>query len=241
MTELTDITAIIFDLDDTLHDFTPSERTARAVICRKAADELNIPFDTLLNTYRTINSRLVYQWEDEKRMTTATIIEYRELVWKMTLNTLKIRCDTSLCRRLSEDYEAERLRNVVLYPDALQCLVKLHSRYPLVLISNGFRDSQRRQTELLGIYSYFTGLLFEGEIGFGKPDCRIFQRALHEVGQPPEKVLMVGDSPVKDIAGAQAVGCRTAWLNRNGKHQPPDSPIPDIIIEDLSALTNILI
>lgn len=45
---------------------------------------------------------------------------------------------------------------------------------------------------------------------FGKPAAATFEAGLAALGNPdPGRVLMIGDSPTHDIAGAAAVGCRT--------------------------------
>ena len=45
---------------------------------------------------------------------------------------------------------------------------------------------------------------------FGKPHRPIFETALAALGDPdPARVLMIGDSPEHDIAGARALGCAT--------------------------------
>lgn len=45
---------------------------------------------------------------------------------------------------------------------------------------------------------------------FGKPAAATFEAGLAALGNPdPAHVLMIGDSPTHDIAGAAAVGCRT--------------------------------
>ena len=47
---------------------------------------------------------------------------------------------------------------------------------------------------------------------FGKPARPIFNRGIQLVGASPERILMIGDSPAHDIAGASAAGCRTLLL-----------------------------
>ena len=46
----------------------------------------------------------------------------------------------------------------------------------------------------------------------GKPDPAIYQPALQWLGQPPERVLAVGDALRTDIAGAEGVGLHACWV-----------------------------
>ena len=53
-------------------------------------------------------------------------------------------------------------------------------------------------------------LLVSGELGFEKPDRRIFYEVLRHLGLEPGEVLHVGDSLRDDVEGARAAGLRAA-------------------------------
>jgi 4-nitrophenyl phosphatase len=73
----------------------------------------------------------------------------------------------------------------------------------------------------------------------GKPSPAMYQLALKRVGTSPFDTLVVGDRLETDIAGAQAIGCRTA-LVLSGVSTETDAiawqPPPDIIAKDLASL-----
>ncbi|MEW6716418.1 MAG: HAD-IIA family hydrolase [Chloroflexota bacterium] len=77
----------------------------------------------------------------------------------------------------------------------------------------------------------------------GKPEPEMYRGALHRLGTTPEETLVVGDRLETDIAGAQALGCRTA-LVLSGVTQAEAvyawSPEPDLILPDLSAVLSYL-
>jgi 4-nitrophenyl phosphatase len=70
----------------------------------------------------------------------------------------------------------------------------------------------------------------------------MYQIALERLGTEPEETLVVGDRPETDIAGAQAIGCRTA-LVLSGVSTPEEAyawqPSPDLILPDLDALSQL--
>jgi HAD superfamily hydrolase (TIGR01450 family) len=75
----------------------------------------------------------------------------------------------------------------------------------------------------------------------GKPNPLLFEMALELLGCAAQNCLMIGDRPDTDIAGAAAVGMRTA-LVRTGRFGPgevwPESlPQPDFDCESLQQLT----
>jgi len=48
----------------------------------------------------------------------------------------------------------------------------------------------------------------------GKPESFLFRRALAALGLGPERVLMIGDNPATDIAGAAKAGLASVWIDR---------------------------
>jgi 4-nitrophenyl phosphatase len=73
----------------------------------------------------------------------------------------------------------------------------------------------------------------------GKPSPAMYQLALERLGTSPAETLVVGDRLETDIAGAQAIGCRSA-LVLSGVSTEADGfawqPQPDIIAKDLASL-----
>jgi 4-nitrophenyl phosphatase len=75
----------------------------------------------------------------------------------------------------------------------------------------------------------------------GKPEPAMYQIALQRLQLSAENVLVVGDRPETDIAGAQKIGCRTALLlsGVTNQDQAKDwQPAPDMITKDLENLIN---
>jgi HAD superfamily hydrolase (TIGR01549 family) len=60
-----------------------------------------------------------------------------------------------------------------------------------------------------GLAPYLDFYSLSCEVGWIKPSARHFRHALELAGCAPEQVLHVGDHPLRDVAGAQAMGMRT--------------------------------
>lgn len=82
---------------------------------------------------------------------------------------------------------------------------ELLDRAPAVGIVSNFDTRLRPLLE--GLALRFDVLACSGELGVEKPDPRIFEHALRELGVPPQGALMVGDSPAHDVEAALALGC----------------------------------
>ncbi len=100
-----------------------------------------------------------------------------------------------------------------LYPDVIDVLKQLHSRFQLAIVSN-FDGRLRMILERLGISKYFGHVFVSSEIGADKPDPEIFRRALRFLNLHPENVLHVGDDPERDWQAATAAGLSVFKLDR---------------------------
>jgi putative hydrolase of the HAD superfamily len=108
-----------------------------------------------------------------------------------------------------------------------------------VLLTNGAPEVQREKTVRPGLESFFHPTVVSGEVGFGKPDRRIFEYALDRTKTVPEEALMIGDNPVRDIAGARECGMGTVWVNYPGIPFP-DGGKPDFEIRAFPEIINIV-
>lgn len=59
-------------------------------------------------------------------------------------------------------------------------------------------------------------LVISEEVGYGKPDERIYAIALERAGVSPAEALMVGDHWENDILAPMRLGIKPIWFNRKG-------------------------
>ena len=140
----------------------------------------------------------------------------------------------------------EKMRNRLKWfvrPDraTVACLHRLRDHCDQVLISNGSGRLQRAKLHRAGVPHYFAPahVFISGEVGFEKPDPRMFEAALRVLGEEPGRVLYVGDHPVNDIAGAAAVGMPTCWVSR-GRSLPP-SLRADAVVENTCEVASLIL
>jgi REG-2-like HAD superfamily hydrolase len=121
----------------------------------------------------------------------------------------------------------ERSEAWCLYPDALEVLAAIRERgYRTGLISNW----DERLPDLLvqmGLADGLDPIVVSCEVGWEKPDPRIFRHALDLAGVPPERALMVGDDEVADIEGASAVGMHALRIDHDAI-EPGNGVIPKL-------------
>ena len=136
----------------------------------------------------------------------------------------------------------------VLMPGAFEAVQELSSKaVKLGIISNTGNSSCRaygRMLKAMGIDDFFDVVSLSNELAMAKPCPAIFHHTLDGLDVEPGRALHVGDNPATDVAGAAAVGMKTAWLtgtNRTDLTVQPDyfaieiSEIPAIVDAWLAA------
>lgn len=80
---------------------------------------------------------------------------------------------------MADSYSAVRVEITKPFPGAIETLHHLRGRgVGLALVTGGDGAFQRRKVENNGLDSIFDAVLIEGELGYGKPDERIYLEAL---------------------------------------------------------------
>jgi len=135
-------------------------------------------------------------------------------------------------------YARHRDRRIALLPGALDTVRQFKAAgCRLALVTNGSRRTQRMKIERFGLEPIFDAILVEGELGFGKPDRRVYELALSRLGQSPAQTWMVGDHLEWDVAAPQQLGIYGVWVDASGKGVPSDSPVrPDMTVRSITEL-----
>lgn len=80
----------------------------------------------------------------------------------------------------------------------------------LAVVSN-FDTRLRKLLKDLNVLDIFDAVIISAEVGFEKPDGKIFEAALDQLGVTSDKAVHVGDDQKADKEGANAVGI-ACWL-----------------------------
>mgnify|MGYP000438958304 CR=1 FL=1 len=85
--------------------------------------------------------------------------------------------------------------------------------YRLFLLTNGFTEVQKVKVVHSNLDKYFERMITSEEIGFQKPNPKIFKHALHMAKATAEESLMIGDNLEADIMGALNFGMDAICFN----------------------------
>lgn len=129
----------------------------------------------------------------------------------------------------------------VPYPDARSTLAALiQMGYKLGIIANQKLGTAER-LENWGLRQYFDVIVSSAEIGYAKPDKRIFEKALEMAGCTARESVMVGDRLDNDMIPAKALGMRTVWI-KNGLAQYQSEELgKDIADVQIASLSELLV
>ena len=216
--------ALIFDLDETL-----IERSA--VFLKVAHDFYDQHLSGLTSHTREEAMAMMVEWDGGG---------YTDRDW-MRSRWLKHWPDTGLdMQSLEMWYRDAMVRNIQPDPEIIDFLTRLnHQRIPWGIVTNG-APSQRDKCQAAGLAQIAAFIIVSGEVGYQKPDPRIFRDAMNAAGLTnPNSVVFVGDNPVADIDGAKRFGMKAAWISLEREY-PPDLIPPDYTINHVLDIRNVV-
>ena len=228
--------AILFDLDDTILDTTRSATRVWARTARAFESEIGMPaerFEPVLDRARA------WFWADPQRNRVGRLDVQRSRV-EVTHHGLKELGidDHALAERFAAHYSRLRVSSMRPFEGAIETLEALADRgVAMALLTNGDAEAQRRKVRHFDLQRHFRAVLIEGELGFGKPDPRVFERALEACGVGPAEAWCVGDSLAWEVAAPQALGMRGIWNDWDRVGLPPGCDIlPDRVVHSIREL-----
>ena len=228
------IQAILFDINGTLIDIQTDE----------GSEEI----------YRGISHFLTYQgiyihrWEvrdeyfrlmeEQRRASGEAFPEFDAVeLWRQFLRRRPEACHSMPPEKLrwmpiflAEMYRGVSRFRLQLYPEVKTALDELAQRFKLAALSDAQSAWALPEMRAVGIEAYFQPIIVSGDLGFRKPDKRIFEAALNGLNLPPENILFVGNDMYRDIYGAKQFGMKTVFFSSNQGRQTANEVEPDYII-----------
>src|SRR2546423_930982 len=123
------------------------------------------------------------------------------------------------------------------FPDTVEALRRLKSRYKLAIISNIDDDLFAQTAKLLKID--FDWVITAQQARSYKPSHNNFLQAQKRIALPNQKLLHAAESLYHDIAPCNELGIASVWVNRRGGKIGATREAkakPDLEVRDLAAL-----
>lgn len=190
--------AILFDLDDTLHD---KSATLRVVAARQ--------FEEAGLASRGVSRD---QWEAQFLALNNTRIEKTEVFARLR-GTFAL--PDALAARLLDDFDTNLGAVAQPCAGALELLAAARGQGLKVgIVTNGRDAFQRSKIAGMGVAAYVDATVTSGAFGAKKPDHRIFTACLDELDAEPSEAAFVGDDFEADMEPAIALGLHAVWKSK---------------------------
>jgi putative hydrolase of the HAD superfamily len=229
--------AILFDLDETILTYPTDADTCWQTICHRFCGRvLGVSSEALFAAIREYRD---WYWSDPERLYWGRLhleAARREIV-AGGLRRLGVD-DLLMAKEIASAYAVLREEGVKTFPDAMKVLRALRVRgIRLALVTNGPAELQESKIAVHRLPDLFDCILISGNLGYGKPDERIFRLALTELGVAAHETWMVGDNLEWDVLAAQRLGILGIWVDAHGQGVSVSSTArPDRVIRTLTDL-----
>lgn len=205
------IRGVFFDLDETLVSYEAAEDAGLA------ASAALLPGVGLSELRRAVVDAYLTEfgpgttgfWE----LATLPTRLLRERVTGLALERLGLPGDVGA---LVDRHEAACHEAMFVFPEVVDVLAALAPHVMLGLISNGPGPMQREKLGRFGLTEYFSVIAIDSEVGFSKPDARIFEWAARRADLSAAELLFVGNDLEVDVRGAENAGWKSCCIYRPG-------------------------
>lgn len=211
---------VFLDLDNTLYDYLLAHTPAKRAAAQKLAGLTGQEIERCLEMYDTCRKK----FNTELKGTAAShnrLLYFKHACEQTGLNPVAHALD------LHHLYWDVYIKNIIVFDGVLEFL-RVHQDKKIVILTDMTADIQIQKVRDIGIGELVTHLVTSEEIGAEKPDAAIFNAALEKCRLSPEEVCMVGDNFKKDIVGAQNMGIKSFWLNRDGEAREYNGTVTEI-------------
>ena len=229
------ISALTFDLDDTLYD-------NRQVILRTEQEALAF-VQNYHPALKALENKELHRLRQALRQTEPEIYhdvtEWRRRAVELAmLNAGLTAAEAALGAEASMAHFATWRSRIDVPQETHDTLAALAEKWPLVAITNG-----NAQPELFGLGDYFQFVLRAGPHGRSKPFNDMYHLAAEKLDLPLGNILHVGDDLTTDVAGAIRCGMQACWIkpeNADLMTTLDSRLLPHLEISRLASLTTLI-
>lgn len=237
---------ILFDLDDTLLDWSQKSVSWQDFILAKNANihayltAAGHPLPPLEEFFKLVGERISQGWEEAKKTWAGLSFAHvlRQVFTDLNLDLERIDLD-----EVMRVFDWGPIPGVVPYPDAIPVLTELRQRgYKIGLVTNSFHPMWMRDVELRAydLLDFFDARVTSGDTGYMKPHPAIFWRIMGLLDTSPERAILIGDRPENDVAGANYLGMKSILMKPPHLNRELNGATPDYVITTLGELLPIV-
>lgn len=192
------IKAVLFDLDNTLIDFTKFKQKA-TYSAAKAMVKAGLKTDARKLAKKLLEFYYSYGIESDDPFEQYMLKEFKQIDYRALAAGINA-------------YLHEKYIHLKPYPGVVETLRALKKRdLKLAVVSDGLRVKAWMRLNAAGLDKYFDTVVTFEDTGKKKPAREPFIKACKLLKVKPKECLMIGDWYEKDIEGARRLGMKTCW------------------------------
>jgi putative hydrolase of the HAD superfamily len=216
------VRALLFDMDNTLFDLVGAQMAA----CRAVSQSLGVREENLLFDYFL---RPVHGFESHENI--LDFMQDRGIPASGLYDS---------ARRM---YEQEKISAITPYPGVADALNMIREQgLPMGIITDAHSRDAIRRLQKAALLPFFCCMVTYDMVRVKKPAHEPFIIALDMLKSTASDVLLVGDSPRRDIEPSKTLGIRTVYARYGDRFSDDRSPVQaDYVIDTMAELPEILL
>lgn len=216
---MADYSFVYFDLDDTLLDHRRAERLALGNLHEfylTLFGGLNLT--SVQDTYHEVNTDVWHRYGD------GLISKERAKPERFELLLERLLIDgRALAADLSTYYMSRYAEHWSFVPGGRDAFLTIADSFQVGILTNGFTEVQNdKLARFPEIKRASSTIVISEDVGFMKPDPRIFDHAAALANCSPADILYIGDSYRSDVTGGKVAGWNVAWFSPGGENGKPE-------------------
>jgi putative hydrolase of the HAD superfamily len=228
------LSAIFFDIDDTLYSTTAFANLARQrAVEAMVHNGLRLPASVVRRELDEVISEFSSNYPNHFDK---LLLRLPRDSWSGTNKALIIASGV-------RHYHATK-DELAPFPDVLPFFKQVSTSDLLLgIITHGLEIKQAEKLLLLGVVPYLNprAIFISDQLGISKPNPKLYTRACSTIGVDPHEAMYVGDNPLHDVDPPHSIGMTTVRTLRDCKHKDAKGKVePDYTIESFEELLPIL-
>lgn len=229
------IEAVFFDAGETLLSPNPSWSELSVIKLRERGHDVTV--EQMREAWRHVGDYFIQAAEDQLMFWTSHDASKR--FWtKLYLDQFEFLGITDEGAALVLYDTFSNPANYHLFEDTVPTLDALQAQGVRIGVISNFEGWLRDMLVHFDLLDRFDVVAISGELELEKPDPRIFEWAMREMGTTPDASLHIGDSPNFDAQPAHDLGMTGVLLDRHGRWADLEPPYP--VVETLGALPDLI-
>ncbi|WP_025727950.1 HAD family hydrolase [Atopobacter phocae] len=219
---------IVFDLDDTLYAKSDPFLETVKQYTEKSYD-----------AYQLYTDFLKYSEHYFNEYTSNVITLEQSYIKRMqkTLQTIDIHLSDSEALIFNTKYQLAQ--KAIGLKESFKDLLEFYSQQgiELAILTNGPTHTQIKKCECLKLEQFIPrkNWFVSDQIGYKKPDPRVFEYVCQQMNTQPNQMIMIGDTIQSDVAGAMLSGWHYIWTRPHSLKHNTSNPH---VVYSISTLKN---